>query len=314
MRIPISLRLALSLCLATTLIACGEDGVQNNDGGGGFRLNNDIGDETQDAPHDSTTHQDPLPDLPPREDETRDTLPDTPPAGCQTNDNCARSEVCCQDFGGNKSCVPSDECAFGGLCASDDQCGGAGEVCCDLSALGIQDKICTDQCDMIPTDATPDLAQDETMDETTTPDQGPDSACDTNAECGNGLLCCAGQMGQQSCQPTCLYGGSCATDSECSGPGETCCDVSQLGIPGAPDNICTDRCPGSMGGGGGGCMNNSACANTEVCCPSFQGNSCVQTGMCQLGGGLCAGDTDCRNGQSCCGRGNFKICRDQCGF
>lgn len=310
MRVPFSLRLALSLCLATTLIACDDDEVQNN-GGGGFQLNNDIGDESKDTSLDETISNDSSPDVPPVVDSSSDTRPDVTPSGCQTNDNCSRTEVCCQDLSGNKSCVASDQCAFGGLCNSDNQCGGAGEVCCDLSALGIPDKVCTDQCDQVPP---VDATEDEPVDQPPGPDQGPDTACNTNAECGNGLLCCADQTGSQTCKTDCLYGGSCSVDAECSGAGEECCDVSQLGIPGAPDNICTDRCPGMMGGGGVGCTNNTACLASEVCCPSFQGNSCVQSGACQVGGGLCAADTDCRNGQTCCGRGNFKICRDQCGF
>lgn len=314
MRVPTSLRIALSLCLAITLIACEDDGVQNN-GGGGFQLNNDIGDESKDTPSDLVGDELPL-DLGVI-DTTPDDRPDTTSGDCQTNSQCARSEVCCQDLGGNQSCVDSGQCPFGGLCESDDECGGSGEVCCDLSSLGVQQKVCTDQCAVIP-DATPDMEQDEPEDEpqdqTPGGDQGPDTACTTNAQCAGSLVCCVNQMGAQTCQSSCFYGGSCSNDSECSGPGEECCDVSQLGIPNAPDNICTDRCPGGGMMGGGGCTNNNECAASEVCCPSLQGNACVQDGMCQLGGGLCAADADCLNGQSCCGRGNFKICRDQCGF
>jgi len=135
---------------------------------------------------------------------------------------------------------------------------------------------------------------------------GGGGGCTTNDQCG-AQLCCPSFTGAGStCQDSCTVGGGlCASDTECRGGGERCCDV-------AGTMVCSTFCADP---GGVACTNNSECSgNTPICCPDLQGtatcqNTCMVDGLCR------PNEMDCAAGQTCCDLfGQANVCFDQCPF
>ena len=121
---------------------------------------------------------------------------------CELNSQCAGG-TCCAGFDGEGTC--DSECIYGGLCGGDQSECPADTECCDLSDVGGQ-PACLQQCG------------------------GGDNmgmACDTNADCGMGEVCCPGFDGSGTCEPSdsCFTGGICETDMDCESA-EMCCDFS----------------------------------------------------------------------------------------
>jgi hypothetical protein len=132
--------------------------------------------------------------------------------------------------------------------------------------------------------------------------QGLPISCDGPEDCPSGTpICCATLTMQErivTCTDQCDDTTLCRLDTDC-GTGEKCCGAGSLGSMQATWCEREQDCPNTNPTEGVPC-GDATCNAPEVCCVTFNGQSC--TSNCNQGLALaCDGPEDCSGGDVCCG-------------